>query len=122
VPCPRPGAKGQGLCGWKKFTAKARKAHKGRGLKALFHSFVFLASRSPPWCAFAVKILVPGSFAYPVIECNQGGSMHNTIFVLSDKNDIRVVQKLQFLNNNRLKKKKNMGFFRKPMFFARLVQ
>jgi hypothetical protein len=35
----------------------------------------------------------------------------------------RVVQKLQFLNNNRLKKKKkNMGFLRKPMFFARLVQ
>jgi hypothetical protein len=38
------------------------------------------------------------------------------------KNDTRVVQKLQFLNNNRLKKKKNMGFLRKPMFFARLVQ
>jgi hypothetical protein len=34
----------------------------------------------------------------------------------------RVVQKLQFLNNNRLKKKKNMGFLRKSMFFARLVQ
>jgi hypothetical protein len=42
---------------------KAKKAHEDRGLKAL--SFVFLASRSSPWCALVVKILVPGSFAYP---------------------------------------------------------
>jgi hypothetical protein len=33
-----------------------------------------------------------------------------------------VVQKLQFLNNNRLKTKKNAGFLGKPAFLARPVQ
>jgi hypothetical protein len=36
-------------------------------LEALFHSFVFLAIRSSPWRALVVNILVPGSFAYPVM-------------------------------------------------------
>jgi hypothetical protein len=36
-----------------------------RGLKAPFHSFVFLASRSSPWCAFVVNILIPSRFSYP---------------------------------------------------------
>jgi hypothetical protein len=39
------------------------------GLKAFFYSFVFLASRSSPWCAFVVNILIPGSYAYPVMQC-----------------------------------------------------
>ncbi|MDR0399545.1 MAG: hypothetical protein LBH51_01205 [Treponema sp.] len=51
---------------------KAKKAHEKRGLKALLPSFVFPASGSSPWCAFVVNIPVPGSFAYPVIEDNQG--------------------------------------------------
>jgi hypothetical protein len=47
--------------------------HKGeegaqkQGLKAFLHPFVFLASRSSPWCPFVVNILISGSFAYPVI-------------------------------------------------------
>jgi hypothetical protein len=32
----------------------------------------------------------------------------------------RVVQKLKFLNNNRLKTAKNMDFIKKSMFFGRL--
>jgi hypothetical protein len=55
------------MCGRKKFTTKAKKAHEDRGLEALFYSFVFLASRSSPWCAFAVKNLDPGQCAYMVI-------------------------------------------------------
>jgi hypothetical protein len=51
----------------KKFTTKAKKAHEDRGLEAFFHSFVFLASRSSPWCPFVVTIPIPGSFAYPVV-------------------------------------------------------
>ncbi|MDR0400894.1 MAG: hypothetical protein LBH51_08125 [Treponema sp.] len=39
-----------------------------RGLKAPFHSFVFLASRSSPWRPFVVDIPVPGSSAYPVMR------------------------------------------------------
>jgi hypothetical protein len=38
-----------------------------RGLEAHIHSFVFLASRSSPWCALVVNIPVPGRFAYPVM-------------------------------------------------------
>jgi hypothetical protein len=49
------------LCGRKKFTTKAKKAHEDRGLKAFF---LFLRV---PLCAFVVNILIPGSFAYPVI-------------------------------------------------------
>jgi hypothetical protein len=37
------------------------------GIEGIFHSFVFLASRSSPWRAFVVNIPVPGHFAYPVI-------------------------------------------------------
>jgi hypothetical protein len=44
-------------------------------------------------------------------------------FPNSGRLKIRVVQKFQFLNNNRFKKtKKNVDFPGKPTFFARLVQ
>ncbi|MDR0399648.1 MAG: hypothetical protein LBH51_01725, partial [Treponema sp.] len=45
-----------------------------RELEAYIHSFVFLASRRSPLCAFVVNIPVPGRFAYPVIECKQDTS------------------------------------------------
>jgi hypothetical protein len=37
------------------------------GIGSIFYSFVFLASRSSPWCAFVVTIPIPSSFVYPVV-------------------------------------------------------
>jgi hypothetical protein len=60
-----PGLKNQ-ICGRKKFTTKAKKAHEAQRQKAVIHSLCV------PWCAFVVYIPVPGSFAYPVMQPKQG--------------------------------------------------